>query len=95
MTQQVKMPEPTGWITRTKTVGPEYGKEHFARLPVQSLNPLTYEHIPLITTTQAEAYKDACVREVVESVLNLLHDSRVHVEGFVFDSIQALLPPTE
>ncbi|NYT67938.1 hypothetical protein [Pusillimonas noertemannii] len=47
----------------------------------------------LITVDQAEAYKDACVREAVESVLNLLHDSRVHVEGFVFDSIQALLPP--
>lgn len=42
---------------------------------------------------QLEAYADARVKEALESVINLMHDSRTHVEGFVFDSIQALLPP--
>ncbi|MFV7455455.1 hypothetical protein ACNPMX_11780 [Stenotrophomonas maltophilia] len=39
--------EPVAWISRIRCVGPEYGKEIYGKLPVQSLNPLYYEHIPL------------------------------------------------
>lgn len=44
--------EPVAWISRVKIIGPEYGKEYFDRMPIQSLNPLAYEHVPLYTAPQ-------------------------------------------
>lgn len=47
--------EPVAWISRIRCVGPEYGKEIYGKLPVQSLNPLYYEHIPLYAAPPAQA----------------------------------------
>jgi hypothetical protein len=47
--------EPFAWISRIRCVGPEYGKEIYGKLPVQSLNPLYYEHIPLYAALPAQA----------------------------------------
>ena len=47
--------EPVAWISRIRCVGPEYGKEIYGKLPVQSLNPLYYEHIPLYAATPSPA----------------------------------------
>lgn len=87
----IPIPEPVAWITRTKIIGPDYGKESFGKLPVQSLNPLTYEHEPLITTTQAEAYADARVRQVLEKLEQACVDADYLSE--VDRAIRALIPP--
>lgn len=50
--------EPVAWISRVKCVGPEYGKERYGKLPVQSLNPLYYEHVPLYLHPPKPAAKD-------------------------------------
>ena len=88
----IKMPEPTAWISVVKCVGPEYGKEHFGKLPIQSLQPGYYAHTPLITTAQAEAYKDACVREALEEAIDQVafHGGSVEIEA----AIRALIPST-
>lgn len=105
---KIQMPEPVAWITRTKTIGPDYGKESFGKLPVQSLNPLTYEHEPLITTEQAEAYADARVREALleayrsmqELHMSLMNDATPYVHpariaNFAANRISALIPTTK
>lgn len=54
-THQPVLQEPVAWISRIRCVGAEYGKEIYGKLPVQSLNPLYYEHIPLYTAPPAQA----------------------------------------
>ena len=62
----------------------------------------------LITTTQAEAYKDACVREALEEAYqsardveaSLLEDRMQHISGpaaanYVANRIRALIPPQQ
>ncbi len=56
--------EPVAWISRIRCVGPEYGKEIYGKLPVQSLNPLYYEHIPLYAAP-VQAVDLGAVREAV------------------------------
>lgn len=36
--------EPDAWATKDMCIGPHYGKVHFDRLPIQSINPLQYTH---------------------------------------------------
>jgi hypothetical protein len=39
--------EPVAWISIVQCVGPDYGKERYGKLPVQSLQPGYYRHVPL------------------------------------------------
>jgi len=62
--------EPVAWISRIRCVGPEYGKEIYGKLPVQSLNPLYYEHIPLYSAPPAQTVDLG----PLERVRNTLHE---------------------
>lgn len=39
--------EPVAWITECQCIGPTYGNRMYGELPVQSLQPGYYKHIPL------------------------------------------------
>lgn len=65
-TRQPLMQEPAAWISRIRCVGPEYGKEIYGRLPVQSLNPLYYEHIPLYAAPPAQGIDLGGVQALIE-----------------------------
>lgn len=47
--------EPVAWITTVKCVGPEYGKQIFGKLPIQSLQPDYYSHTPLFELPKKES----------------------------------------
>ncbi|PJL77240.1 hypothetical protein B9Y88_15250 [Stenotrophomonas maltophilia] len=69
-THQTVLQEPVAWISRIRCVGPEYGKEIYGKLPVQSLNPLYYEHIPLYAAP-AQAVDLGQFREAVEMAMEV------------------------
>nr|WP_312953123.1 hypothetical protein [Stenotrophomonas pavanii] len=69
-THQPVLQEPVAWISRIRCVGPEYGKEIYGKLPVQSLNPLYYEHIPLYAAP-AQAVDLGAVREALQAAEGL------------------------
>jgi len=41
--------DPVAWISVVNCIGPEYGRERYSKLPIQSLNPGYYKYIPLYT----------------------------------------------
>ena len=41
--------EPDAWATIDQTVGPNYGKTRYDKMPIQSLNPLQYKHEKLFS----------------------------------------------
>ena len=61
-------PEPVAWRTTVQCRGPEYGMEHYGKLPVQSLQPGYYSHTPLYSAppTRSPLTDD----EVKQAVLN-------------------------
>jgi len=59
------MGEPAAWMTICKCVGHDYGKKRFDGMPIQSLQPGYYEHVPLYT---APPINLAAVREVIASL---------------------------
>lgn len=56
--------EPVAWISVVQCIGPDYGKERYGKLPIQSLNPAYYKHVPLYTHA-APAVDDAVIRDAV------------------------------
>jgi len=63
---QAKMPEPVAWITNESLYGLKTGRTNSkGAVPVHASRSYVAK-TPLITTTQAEAYKDACVREALQ-----------------------------
>lgn len=46
--------EPVAWISRIRCVGPDFGKEMYGKLPIQSLQAGFYEHIPLYAAPPAQ-----------------------------------------
>lgn len=46
--------EPVAWISRIRCVGPDFGKEMYGKLPIQSLQAGFYEHIPLYAHPPAQ-----------------------------------------
>lgn len=77
-------PEPRAWISTVMCRGPDYGKERYDRLPIQSLNPLYYKHTPLYTAPPpAAGLPDGwkIVEEVAEEMGRdggTLHDKWMH-----------------
>jgi hypothetical protein len=47
--------EPDAWISEVRCIGPEYGKKRYARLPIQSLQPLYYQHTRLYSRETVES----------------------------------------
>jgi len=45
--------EPVAWISERQCIGPDYGKRMYGKLPIQSLQPGYYKHIPLYERPQA------------------------------------------
>lgn len=61
--------EPVAWASKTMCIGPAYGKVHYDKLPIQSLNPLYYTHEPLYPAHTVAALKsraDALAARVAE-----------------------------
>lgn len=50
--QQVEQ-EPVAWISTVNCIGPDYGKERYGKMPIQSLQPGYYRHTPLYTAPPA------------------------------------------
>jgi len=72
----VKMPEPVAWISTVQCIGAkDYGKDHYGKLPVQSLQQGYYSHTPLITIEQAEAYAQAVRDEALDKAADLVGGS--------------------
>lgn len=66
MTQQTKMPEPVAWITNESLYGLKAGRTNSkGAVPVHASRSYVAK-TPLITTTQAQAYADARVREALQ-----------------------------
>ncbi|MCF3462813.1 hypothetical protein GTY70_02820 [Stenotrophomonas maltophilia] len=75
-THQPVLQEPVAWISRIRCVGAEYGKEIYGKLPVQSLNPLYYEHIPLYAAPPAQAVDLANFKALYRAYVRLLESGR-------------------
>lgn len=102
MTQQVKMPEPVAYAIFAENGNIRMWSSVPGDMPdLDSLGPMHQ----LITTDQAEAYKDACVREALDLAYqsarevekNLLADHLQHVSGpaavsYAANRIRALIP---
>lgn len=84
-THQPVLQEPVAWISRIRCVGAEYGKEIYGKLPVQSLNPLYYEHIPLYAAPPAQAVDLGQFRRAVRwAVVNAVtEDFKNYAEGLL------------
>ncbi|WP_454731451.1 MULTISPECIES: hypothetical protein [Cupriavidus] len=54
---------PVAWISTVMCVGPDYGKERYGKLPIQSLQPGYYKHTPLYATPQPAAQAAPAVPE--------------------------------
>lgn len=46
---------PDAWMSIDQTIGPTYGKIMYDKLPIQSLNPLTYKHEKLFSEQTVDA----------------------------------------
>lgn len=110
----VPMPEPAAWAV---TVGENFANcieithcKEDAEAQYEASTEGGYESLymlrELITTTQAEAYKDACVREALEEAAGIAdrehfggqHDDDLSWTGcaaHIAHAIRSLLPPTE
>lgn len=64
MTQKVKMPVPVAWLQTCRKRPDSHALTYNKEVP--ALKNLGYLAQGLITTDQAEAYKDACVREALD-----------------------------
>jgi hypothetical protein len=58
--------EPDAWISEVRCIGPEYGKKRYARLPIQSLQPLYYQHTRLYSRETVEALLEANRKQVLQ-----------------------------
>lgn len=89
----VQMPEPVGWlhICRKK---PTYRTFSF-REKVKELAVLGYFPFPVITTTQAQAYADARVREALEDLIDTLETRQFGGQDQIIRAIHALIPPQQ
>lgn len=97
----VKMPEPVAVIVS------DYALFWAGSGPIAPLCERTGAKVgsQLITTTQAEAYKDACVREALEEAAQICwemqsspefgKDDKDHWLAIAERRIRALIPPTE
>lgn len=54
LTSQPVAPKPVAWITTVACIGPDYGKEIYGKLPVQSLQAGYYRHTPLYAASAVE-----------------------------------------
>jgi len=88
---KVAMPEPTAYLY-------VHGEQEGVRLHKCSEMGLyagTIEH-SLITTDQAEAYKDACVREALEAVIQRLEAESAIARGHkAYSAVLALMSQAE
>lgn len=55
--------EPVAWISTVQCIGPDYGKELYGKLPVQSLQAGYYKHTPLYLGKQSSIDAAISARE--------------------------------
>src|SRR5690606_20842788 len=100
----IPMPEPVAWITNESLYGLKAGRTNSkGAVPVHASRSYVAK-TPLITTTQAEAYADARVREALEIAAQICwemqsspefgKDDKDHWLAIAERRIRALLPPT-
>lgn len=90
---KVTMPGPTAWMLAVQTMGGDVGwKLSWSQSGAGVCHRLSGDahEKPLITTGQAEAYKDACVREALEEAINLssMYGATIELDA----AIRALIP---
>ncbi|MGB6105671.1 MAG: hypothetical protein WBF88_17650 [Pusillimonas sp.] len=91
MTQQTKMPEPVAYLScNTQTGQPEWSEDCVCQDNVYSVMETGTIGRPVIFADQAEAYKDACVREALEEAINLSSMYGATIEPDA--AIRALIP---
>jgi hypothetical protein len=104
MTQQTKMPEPVAYLScNTQTGQPEWSEDCVCQDNVYSVMETGTIGRPVIFADQAEAYKDACVREALEEaarrcVESPMMNTDVYCGGtarLCADRIRALIQPTK
>lgn len=83
----IPMPEPVAWGIYNPTLRLYELSKEKVETKYRDDGTVVYVVVPFITTTQAEAYKDACVREALESlqwisVADRLPDERERVLAF-------------
>ena len=66
-----KMPEPFGYVVDHICDDIRFSKEKPSQ-PKDALAEVEVEITPVITTSQAEEYKDECVREALEKAARLI-----------------------
>lgn len=55
--------DPVAWISTVQCIGPDYGKELYGKLPVQSLQAGYYKHTPLYLGKQSSIDAAISARE--------------------------------